>query len=74
MKKPLKAPAAMPTPMPASVHSTIDSWVDAGSMLGGEHDVDQRDHRAGRKVEAAGQDDEGLADRGERQRGAARST
>ena len=70
MKKPLNAPTSMPMPTPA---------IDQTRMLEGEsciqvaeHDIDQRDHGAGREVEAAGQDDERLADRGERQRGAAR--
>ena len=64
MKKPLKAPVAMPMPMPASVHTATDVCVEAGSMLGQDH-VDERDDCAGRQVEAAGEDHQGLADGGD---------
>ena len=37
-----------------------------GSMLDGEHNIDQRDDRACGQVEATGQDHDGLTDRGER--------
>ena len=69
MKKPLKAPVAMPMPMPISVHS--NAALTAVRHVGGEHDVDERDDRAGRQVETADQNDERLACRGYRQRGAA---
>ena len=60
MKKPLKAPVG---------HADADAdqrpqrrcLEPLSGMLGGEHDVDQRDDGAGRQVEAADQNDERLA-------------
>ena len=65
-KKPLNAPAAMPMAMPAAVSASGEA--DAPPASPSASAIDQRDHRAGRQVEAAGQDHQRRAHGGDRQR------
>ncbi len=69
-KKPLKAPESTPIP-----HAHRDHHEGRGSRIlqrGGQRHVDQRNRRAGRQIEPAGNDDDGLADCRERQGGTTR--
>ena len=67
MKKPLKAPVSMPMPMPTAGPEQHVGFDVHRVHRPGEDDIDQRDDGAGREVEAAGEDDDRLADGGEGQ-------
>ena len=73
MKKPLKAPTSMPMPMPTSVHSRrcLDRRV---RMVVASTTLTSEMTAPAERSKPPEQNDDGLADRGERQRGAAAST
>ena len=69
-KKPLNAPDSTPIPTPAA--RMINGDIDGVLQRRGQCHVDERDHRAGREIETAGEYDDGLAHRRQGERGAAR--